>query len=90
MFEKLIAILTKSKEEKCDLSVAYPKVRNEDRLAGVTDYTELDKAYKLINGYEALVTKLWREGELEALEEFCKLFEAEDSAGIREFVGKWQ
>lgn len=90
MFEKLKEILMKSKEENCDLSVAHAKVRNEDRLAGKTDYSELDKAYMLINGYEAVVTKLWREGNHKELAEFCELFEADDKNGIREFVGKWQ
>ena len=90
MFEKLKEILRKSKEDNCDLSIAHAKVRNDDRLAGVTDNSLLDKAYKVISDYEALVTKLWREGQLEALEELCKLCEAENSAGIREFVGKWQ
>jgi len=90
MFEKLKEILMKSKEENCDLSVAHAKVRNEDRLAGKTDHSELDEAYKVINSYEAVVTKLWREGQFEALAELCNLFKAEDSKGIREFVGKWQ
>ena len=90
MFAKLKEILMKSKEENCDLSVAHAKVRNEDRLAGKTDYTELDKSYMLINGYEAVVTKLWREGKHEELAEFCKLFEADDKNGIKEFVERWQ
>jgi hypothetical protein len=89
MFEKLKEILMKSKEENCDLSIAHAKVRNEDRLAGKTDYTELDKAYMLINSYEAVVTKLWREGETEILEEFCKAFAENDKNAVNKIVMEW-
>lgn len=90
MFEKLKAILLKSKEDMVDLSVAHAKVRNEARLAGETDFTDIYMAYMLISSYEALVTKLWTNGQLEALEELCKLYNAEDTKGILEFVRKWQ
>ncbi len=90
MFENVKRIYEKAKEKEVDLSIAWPMVRNDDRLAGVKDHTDLDKAYKLISVYESLVTKLWCDGQVEALEELCKLFEADDKNGIKEFVERWQ
>ena len=89
MFEKLKDILIKSKEDNCDLSIAHAKVRNDERLAGITDHSALDEAYKLVNGYEETVTKMWREGNMEALEELCKAYAEKDTNKLTELVGAW-
>ena len=90
MFEKLKAILRKSKEDMVDLSIAHAKVRNDARLAGEEDLTDIYWAYMLIQSYESLVTKLWRENELEALKELCEIYKYDDKKAMLEFVGKWQ
>ena len=90
MLENVKRILIKSKEENCDLSIAHAKVRNDDRLAGFTDHSELDKAYKIISDYEAVVTKMWREGNLEALAELCSLVKEGNTLAINKLIREWQ
>ena len=89
MFKKLKEILLKSKEDNCDLSIAHAKVRNDDRIAGITDYTDLDRAYKAINNYESVITKMWTQGDLFALENLCKLIEEENIKEINNLVQEW-
>ena len=62
MFEKLKAILLKSKEDMVDLSVAHAKVRNEARLAGETDLKRAEeKAAERLNEFCETAEKVLRE-----------------------------
>lgn len=88
MFEIVKKILTTSIERDIDLSIAHAQLRNEERLAGIDDHSKLDKAYKLVSDYEAVVTKMWREQDVSALEELCKLYKNDD-VKFRKLVSEW-
>lgn len=88
MFENVKKILTTSIERDIDLSISHAQLRNEERLAGIEDHSELDKAYKLISDYESVVTKMWRDNDEEALKKLCEVYNTDDVA-CRKLVSEW-
>lgn len=86
IYEKLKEV---KKEKGEDLSVAYSMVRAEDYKNGVRDFTELEKAWDTIKSFEVEISKMIKQGDMEALEEFCKIIESGDIIARNKFREKW-
>lgn len=89
MLENVNKIYAKAKEQNVDLSIAWAMVRNEDRLAGVTDHTDLDKAWKVVNGYQSTISKMIVAGDEEALKNLLENIEAGNNAEVVKIIESW-
>jgi hypothetical protein len=82
MYELVKRILDKSRDEKCDIDVAYNKVAREDGL-GYTE--ELKNAFDAIVKHYDFITKCRRENDIALLKAFCELLETGSVVDIRKF-----
>ena len=85
MFEHTKRLLTISKEKDVDLSVAYAMAYEE----GI-DKSKLDSAKNLIDDYYEEVTKMWNQGNLEAIETLCNLVEEGDMESVGKLLKEWR
>lgn len=81
MYELIIKILDKSREEKVDILVARDMVAKE--MGGHSD--ALMNAYGKLDEHYDFITKCRRENDAEALRAFCQLLETGSAADIRKF-----
>ena len=82
MYDLIVKILNKSREEEVDINVAYDKTAREDGL-GYTD--ELKKAFDAIVKHYDFITKCRRENDIALLKAFCELLETGSVVDIRNF-----
>jgi hypothetical protein len=82
MYDLIIKILDKSREEKVDINVAYDKIAREDGL-GYTE--ELKTAFDTIVKHYDFITKCRRENDVALLKAFCELLETGSVVDIRKF-----
>lgn len=89
MFENTKRLLTISKEKNVDLSVAYAMAYNDEMQKDGFDKSKLDSAKNLIDDYYEEITKMWNQGNLEALETLCNLVEEGDMEAVGKLLKEW-
>ena len=90
MFEHTKRLLTISKEKDVDLSIAYAMAYKENIQKEGFDKSKLDSARNLIDDYYEEVTKMWNQGNLEAIETLCNLVEDGDMESLGKLLKEWR
>ena len=89
MYKNVVKILSISKEKGVDLSVAYAMAYKEEMKK--TDFSKevLDRARNTIDRYYEKITKMWVNGNLDAIKTLCNLVEEGDMQAVNELLGEW-
>lgn len=85
LYEKVVAILNKGKEEDVDLSIAKEMLIAENK----EDVDNIKTAYKVVEEYYTEITTFNRDGKLDLLKELCELVEDNNTEGVKNFLEKY-